>query len=131
MISEGLLKNLAVQGLCDDSRCVKNGDLFFSMPTADFETFAKAALAAGAVAIVGETPAPEGMASKWIQVADVKAARLEAAKIFYRDPFGKLTVHAVTGTNGKTTARAYLKLKEMDGGEATTVDDILGDLDDW
>ena len=30
-----------------------------------------------------------------------------------------------------TTARAYLKLKEMDGGEATTVDDILGDLDDW
>ena len=30
-----------------------------------------------------------------------------------------------------TTARVYLKLKEMDGGEATTVDDILGDLDDW
>ena len=30
-----------------------------------------------------------------------------------------------------TTARVYLKLKEMDGGEVTTVDDILGDLDDW
>ena len=29
-----------------------------------------------------------------------------------------------------TTARVYLKLKEMDGGEVTTVDDILGDLDD-
>lgn len=111
MISEGLLKNLGVQGLCDDSRRVKAGDLFFSIPADNFEVFAKTALAAGAVAIVGETPAPEGMASKWIQVADAKAARLEAAKIFYKDPFGKLTVHAVTGTNGKTTS-AFL-MNEM------------------
>jgi DNA polymerase-3 subunit alpha (Gram-positive type) len=30
-----------------------------------------------------------------------------------------------------TTARAYLKLKEMDGGSSATVDDILDDLDEW
>jgi len=104
MISEGLLEKLSVTGLCDDSRKVKPGDLFFSMPTEGFETFAQNALAAGAVAVVGETPAPAGLTSRWIQVADVKAARREAATIFYKDPFSKLTCHAVTGTNGKTTS---------------------------
>jgi UDP-N-acetylmuramyl tripeptide synthase len=54
--------------------------------------------------VVAETAAPEGMASKWIQVKDVREARLEAAQIFYKDPFAKIAVHAVTGTNGKTTS---------------------------
>lgn len=104
MISEGLMQKLSVTGLCDDSRRVKPGNLFFSIPAEGFEEFARNAVAAGAVAVVGEVPAPEGLTSKWIQVADVKAARLEAAKIFYKDPFAKLSCHAVTGTNGKTTS---------------------------
>ena len=29
---------------------------------------------------------------------------MEAAQIFYKDPFAKIAVHAVTGTNGKTTS---------------------------
>ena len=32
MISEALMQNLSVKGLCDDSRRVKAQDLFFSMP---------------------------------------------------------------------------------------------------
>ncbi|MCR5378001.1 MAG: UDP-N-acetylmuramoyl-L-alanyl-D-glutamate--2,6-diaminopimelate ligase [Fibrobacter sp.] len=104
MISEGLMQKLSVTGLCDDSRRVKPGNLFFSIPAEGFEEFARNAVAAGAVAVVGEVPAPEGLTSKWIQVADVKAARLEAARIFYKDPFAKLSCHAVTGTNGKTTS---------------------------
>lgn len=104
MISESLLEKLSVTGLCDDSRKVKPGNLFFSLPTEGYELFAQNALAAGAVAVVGETVAPAGLTAKWIQVADVKAARLEAARIFYKDPFSKLTCHAVTGTNGKTTS---------------------------
>ena len=104
MISEGLMQNLAVKGLCDDSRRVKAQDLFFSLPADGFEEFARNALAAGAVAVVSEQAAPEGLASRWIQVSDVRAARLEAAKIFYKDPFAKLACHAVTGTNGKTTS---------------------------
>ena len=103
MISETLMQKLNVQGLCDDSRRVKANDLFFSMPGEKSDEFAKSAVASGAVAVVGETVAPEGLTSKWIQVADVKAARLEAARIFYKDPFAKLSAHAVTGTNGKTT----------------------------
>ena len=97
-------ENLSVRGLCDDSRRVKEGDLFFSFPVADYEKFACDAIAKGAVAVVAETAAPEGMASKWIQVKDVREARLEAAQIFYKDPFAKIAVHAVTGTNGKTTS---------------------------
>lgn len=104
MLSETLMKNLDVRGLCDDSRRVKAHDLFFSLPTDNYEEFARNAIAAGAVAVVGETVAPEGLTSKWIQVSDVKNARLDAAKIFYKDPFAKLTCHAVTGTNGKTTS---------------------------
>ena len=104
MLSETLMKNLNVQGLCDDSRRVKVNDLFFSVPAAGADEFARNAIAAGAVAVVAETVAPEGLTSKWIQVSDVRAARLEAAKIFYKDPFSKLDCHAITGTNGKTTS---------------------------
>ncbi|MCQ2105318.1 MAG: UDP-N-acetylmuramoyl-L-alanyl-D-glutamate--2,6-diaminopimelate ligase [Fibrobacter sp.] len=104
MLSETLMKNLDVRGLCDDSRRVKAHDLFFSLPAENYEEFARNAIAAGAVAVVGETVAPEGLTSKWIQVSDVKTARLDAARIFYKDPFAKLTCHAVTGTNGKTTS---------------------------
>ena len=32
MISEGLMEKLSVTGLCDDSRRVKPGNLFFSIP---------------------------------------------------------------------------------------------------
>lgn len=104
MLSEALMKNLNVQGLCDDSRRVKANDLFFSIPAVGADEFARNAIAAGAVAVVAETIAPEGLTSKWIQVSDVRAARLEAAKIFYKDPFSKLSCHAITGTNGKTTS---------------------------
>lgn len=104
MISEFLMKNLNVLGLCDDSRNVKQNDLFFCMPSENAETFAHNALAAGAVAVVSELASPQGLAAKWIQVASVREARLEAAKLFYKDPFSKLTSHAVTGTNGKTTS---------------------------
>ena len=37
MLSEALMQNLSVRGLCDDSRRVKEGDLFFSFPVADYE----------------------------------------------------------------------------------------------
>jgi len=121
MISEGLMKNLSVMGLCDDSRRVKPGDLFFSIPAEGFDEFAKNAVAAGAVAVVGEVPAPEGLASKWIQVADVKAARLEAAKVLYKDPFAKLACHAVTGTNGKTTSAFLMNAMLESAGHKTAL----------
>lgn len=125
MISETLLNKLSVTGLCDDSRRVKPGNMFFSIPTEGFETFAENAVAAGAVAVVGEVPAPKSLTSKWIQVGDVKAARLEVAKIFYKDPFAKLRCHAVTGTNGKTTS-AFLMNAMLESAGCKTA--LLGTI---
>ena len=131
MISDALMQKLSVMGLCDDSRRVKPGDLFFSMPADGYEMFAQNAVASGAVAVVGETPAPEGLASKWIQVADVKAARLEAAQTFYKDPFAKLACHAVTGTNGKTTSAFLMNAMLESAGHKTallgTIKNKIGD----
>lgn len=131
MISEGLMQNLSVKGLCDDSRRAKPGDLFFSLSTEGFEEFARNAVAAGAVAVVSELPAPEGLTSRWIQVSDVKAARLEAARIFYKDPFAKLACHAVTGTNGKTTSAFLMNAMLESSGKKTallgTIKNKIGD----
>ena len=131
MISEGLMQNLSVKGLCDDSRRAKSGDLFFSLSTEGFEEFARNAVAAGAVAVVSEQAAPEGLTSRWIQVSDVKAARLEAARIFYKDPFAKLACHAVTGTNGKTTSAFLMNAMLESSGKKTallgTIKNKIGD----
>lgn len=114
MLSESILKNLGIRGLCDDSRKVSPGDLFFSLPGEQSEEFARKALSMGAVAVVGETEAPQDLASKWILVPNVRDERAAIAKIFYRDPFSKLKVHAVTGTNGKTTS-AFLMEAMLSG----------------
>jgi len=121
MISEGLMQSLSVKGLCDDSRRVKPRDLFFSLSAEGYEEYARAALAAGAVAVVSEQAAPEGIASRWIQVSDVKESRLEAARIFYKDPFKKLACHAVTGTNGKTTSAFLMNAMLESAGKKTAL----------
>lgn len=110
-VLETLLNAGRVGGLCDDSRKVKANDLFFCFPVATAADFARSASVAGACAIVGETEKPAGVTCEWIKVESVKEARKAAAEIFYRNPFETLRVHAVTGTNGKTTS-AFL-MREM------------------
>lgn len=59
----------------------------------------------------------------WIKVNSVRAAWAVAQKHFYGDPDQKLSLYAVTGTNGKTTT-AYL-LQHLLGntcGRMTTID---------
>lgn len=112
MFSEDILKNLNVKGLSDDSRKVLPGDLFFALPGENAAEYAKTALSKGAVGVVGESCAPSGFSGEWISVPNVKEARAEAAKIFFRDPFSKLSAHAVTGTNGKTTS-AFLMAETL------------------
>ena len=90
MLSNALLQSLNIKGLADDSRRVKSGDLFFSFPGENSLTFVKKALEQGALAIVAETEVPFEMKSKWIQVKNVKEARLEAAIYFFGNPFEKL-----------------------------------------
>lgn len=116
-----LLHKFNVSGLVDDSRRVKAGDLFFSLPAENSLTFAKKALDQGACAVVSQSEAPAELSSKWIQVDDVKKARLEAAVIYYQDPFSVLNVHAVTGTNGKTTSAFLMDAMLRAAGKKTAL----------
>jgi UDP-N-acetylmuramoyl-L-alanyl-D-glutamate--2,6-diaminopimelate ligase len=100
----------AVTGIAHDSRGVSSGAVFVAIrgQRADGATFARDAVDRGAVAVVAETPAPEGVPVPWLRTADARLALAELAAIFNRRPSEELTVAAVTGTNGKTTTTYLL-----------------------
>jgi UDP-N-acetylmuramoyl-L-alanyl-D-glutamate--2,6-diaminopimelate ligase len=107
-IEGGLEANLAergVAGLEYDSRRVKPDYVFFAFPgaKADGREFAAAAMAAGAVAVASESAKPEGFAGPWIRVEHGRRALAEASRAFYGELDRALRLHAITGTNGKTT----------------------------
>jgi UDP-N-acetylmuramoyl-L-alanyl-D-glutamate--2,6-diaminopimelate ligase len=104
------LAALEVAGVTADSRAVAPGALFFAIAgaKADGMRFAPQALAAGAVAIVGETP-PQGELSgaPFVQVRDVrKSLSLAAAALYPRQPE---KIVAVTGTSGKTSVADFTR----------------------
>ena len=73
------LANSTVTGIASDSRNVSPGSLFFAVPgvKVDGMSFASQAIAAGAVAVVGEAKAPGNL--PYIRVADVRRALAVAA----------------------------------------------------
>ena len=96
--------------LCHDSRRARAGDVFFALPGAreDGGAFARAARAAGCVAVVGAvgTALEEGPG---IEVADPRLALAQAANRWAGHPSRALRVVGVTGTNGKTTTTWLLE----------------------
>ena len=93
---------IVVGGLASDSRSVKPGDVFFALAghKTDGARFIESAIAAGAVAVVGEHAPPGGGRVPFVTTPNARhALSLAAAKIFPRQP---ATVAAVTGTSGKT-----------------------------
>jgi len=107
-LAAGLADSLAeldVLGLEYDSRRIAPGFLFFAFPGAksDGRHFAAGALAQGAVAVVSESPKPEGLAAPWIQVRHGREALAVMSREFYGRPDEALKLTGVTGTNGKTT----------------------------
>ena len=104
------LGELEVSGVTADSRAVAPGFVFFAVAgaKADGLSFAPQALAAGAVAIVGEKR-PEGdlADAPFILVEDVRAALSRAAAaLFPRQPE---KIVAVTGTSGKTSVADFTR----------------------
>ena len=101
---------LELAGIAADSRKVKAGFLFFAIAgaKADGAHFARAAVAAGAVAVAAEQRPdglPDGVA--FVQVANARRAlALAAAAFFSRQPG---TIAAVTGTSGKTSVAAFTR----------------------
>lgn len=99
---------LDVSGVALDSRVVRPGDLFFALAGSktDGARFIDAAIAAGAVAVVGDH-APDGCKVPFVAVANPRRAlALAAAKYFPAQP---ATIAAVTGTSGKTSVAAFTR----------------------
>jgi UDP-N-acetylmuramoyl-L-alanyl-D-glutamate--2,6-diaminopimelate ligase len=100
-----------ISGLAADSRAVRPGDLFAALPgtRADGGRFVADALAAGAVAVLGNTAAAAAAAGVPALVADDEpraALARVAARFFGRQP---RTVVAVTGTSGKTSIAVFTR----------------------
>lgn len=101
---------LEVSGVTADSRAVAPGFLFFALAgaKADGLQYAAQALAAGAVAIVGEhAPSGDLAGAPFIPVDDArKKLSLAAAALYPRQPEN---IVAVTGTSGKTSVADFTR----------------------
>lgn len=98
-------------GIRLDSRRIGVGDLFVALPGARFDgrSFAAAAVAAGATAVLAEEGAPEGWdLAPWWRLGDLRSRLGALAKRLHHAPDEALTTIGVTGTNGKSTMVAVL-----------------------
>lgn len=103
-----------VSGLCDDSRNLVSGQVFFAYPGvhSDGRDYIGAALEAGAAAVIYEAdnfviPAIES-SIPLIAVTSLSANLGRIAARFYANPSAEMNIYAVTGTNGKTSVSHFL-----------------------
>jgi UDP-N-acetylmuramoyl-L-alanyl-D-glutamate--2,6-diaminopimelate ligase len=110
VVGRAAVKDQLVVGVVHDSRAVARGAVFVAIPgrRADGAQFAAQAVERGAIAVVAETPAPEGISVPWLRTTDARLALAELSSMFYERPSEVLTVVGVTGTNGKTTTTYLL-----------------------
>ncbi len=95
-----------VSGVEYDSRRVKPGCVFVAMrgEMSDGNRFIDQAIAAGAVAVVTDSPIEkprEGVA--WALVPHGRRALARLSANFYRHPAERIAITGITGTNGKST----------------------------
>lgn len=121
---EAALQALAAQGVlatgvADDSRAVQPGDIFLAYPgdLSDGRRYIADAIARGAAAVLWErSPTSGGEAFVWQdawRVPNFAADRLRAmsgslAHKVYGCPSERLSLIAITGTNGKTTVSQWI-----------------------
>ncbi|NPA58815.1 MAG: UDP-N-acetylmuramoyl-L-alanyl-D-glutamate--2,6-diaminopimelate ligase [Aquificae bacterium] len=132
-------KNLTVKGLSNDSRQVKEGDLFFAVKgsMADGHDFVFEALKKGAVGVVvSERKVAQQVKNTFpdrsvVLVRDSSKALGLTARKFYRFPDREVSVIGITGTNGKTTTAylisQYLERAGFKTGVIGTLGYMLGD----
>lgn len=104
LVAELGTTEVTVAGVSQDSREVEEGDLFlaWSGTAHDAHDFVTEAARAGAVAAVVERPVA-GVDIPQLRVSDGRAAGAVAAHRVLGEPWRRLRLVGVTGTNGKTT----------------------------
>ncbi len=107
LLKRDLVIDPVIEGVTADSRKVKPGYLFAALSgvKSDGREYVAAALAAGAVAVISETPVAAD--APVIVVGDARRAyALAAANFWGAQP---ATCVAVTGTNGKTSVATFCR----------------------
>jgi UDP-N-acetylmuramoyl-L-alanyl-D-glutamate--2,6-diaminopimelate ligase len=115
-----------VTGVTQDSRKVKQGDLFVAIPGTkeDGVQFVGEAVSRGAVAVVAEKAMPSQV--PFFKVSNAHKALALMAANFYGRPAQELTLLGVTGTNGKTTTTLLLEAITTAAYSSTGVIGTLG-----
>lgn len=111
------LYDLAIHGLADSSREVKEGFLFIAIKgfKEDGHNHIRHAIDQGAALIIGEADI-DGLAVPYLKVENTRIALGVLAKNFYGDPASNKIMIGITGTNGKTTTSYMIKhLLEQNG----------------
>ena len=126
-------KNPDILALAHDSRKVEPGTLFVCIKgaTVDGHSFAAAAVAKGAVAVLAEQEVAGVDTVPVIRTPDVRQAVERIAAWFYGDPSTQLRLVGVTGTNGKTTTthiiRSIFNRAGRPCGVSGTLHTLIGD----
>ncbi|MFC2079829.1 Mur ligase family protein [Candidatus Bipolaricaulota bacterium] len=95
--------SIEIQGICEDTRRLRAGDLFVAVSGHDRDgsEFIARAMDRGAAAVLSERSIDLPVPVLVTDCARTALAQLSAA--FYNDPTRELFTVGVTGTNGKTT----------------------------
>lgn len=106
------VSDVEINGICTDSRTVKNGDMFICIRgmTVDGHAYMEEAIARGASVIVAEDLRPLPKDTPILCVEDTRHAAAMLYDAWYGHPSHKLKLIAVTGTNGKTSV-TYMLLR--------------------
>lgn len=98
--------DLQINQLLSDSRLESDQGLFFALKglRSDGHAFIEKAIDNGAVAVVhSDSIANKREGIEYIQVADTMDELHRVSEIFFDSPSSKMKLHAITGTNGKST----------------------------
>jgi UDP-N-acetylmuramoyl-L-alanyl-D-glutamate--2,6-diaminopimelate ligase len=116
--------NPAVAGVEYDSRLVRPGTVFVAMKgeTSDGNRFIDQAVAAGAVAIVTDSPSevPRSSAA-WAHVVHGRRALARLSANFYKRPAERIANTGITGTNGKSTTAFLIESILQAAGRKTAL----------
>lgn len=116
-----------------DSRKIEKGDLFFCIEgfKVDGHNFAAKALEKGAAAIVCQKDLALSTSAAVIKIEDTRKGLALAASTFYDEPWKKLKMIGITGTNGKTTSTYMIKAILEEAGSKVgligTIANYVGD----
>ena len=115
-------------GITQDSRLVREGDLFVALVGQRFDgrIFVQEALDRGAAAVLASGPAPAGFAGVWLSTPDPRRALGPLSARIYGHPDRELLLAGITGTNGKSTISELLAAILEAAGRPTGTVGTLG-----